>query len=56
MNTKPVRPITVKSTVDLLIDRITDEIAEGTYRPGDKLLSEPELAAIRVRLSFKESH
>ena len=41
MNTKPVRPITVKSTVDLLIDRITDEIAEGTYRPGDKLPSEP---------------
>lgn len=40
------KPITVKSTVDLLIDRITDEIADGTYRPGDKLPSEPELAAI----------
>ncbi len=33
-----------KSVVEYVVDRITNEIIEGTLKPGDKIKTEPELA------------
>lgn len=38
-------PIQVKSTVDILIERITQAIIDGTFKPGERIPTEPELAA-----------
>lgn len=42
---KNLGPIKVKSTVDAVIDRLTQAIIEGSLKPGDKLPTEPDLAA-----------
>ena len=34
-----------KSAVDLVVDRITNEIISGELQPGDRLPTEPELSA-----------
>ena len=38
-------PISVKSAVDILIDRLTQAIIDGTLKPGKRIPPEPELAA-----------
>lgn len=38
-------PISVKSAVDILIDRLTQAIIDGTLKPGERIPTEPELAA-----------
>lgn len=39
-------PIEVKSAVDILIDRLTQAILDGTFKAGEKIPTEPELASI----------
>ena len=39
-------PIQVKSAVDILIDRLTQAIIDGTFKAGEKIPTEPELASI----------
>ena len=39
-------PIEVKSAVDILIDRLTQAIIDGTFKAGEKIPTEPELASI----------
>ena len=40
-----MEPISVKSAVDILIDRLTQAIIDGTLKPGERIPTEPELAA-----------
>lgn len=42
---KNLGPIKIKSTVDIVIDRLTQAIIDRTLKPGDKLPTEPDLAA-----------
>ena len=37
-------PIKVKSAVDIVIDRLTQAIIDGTLKPGNRIPTEPELA------------
>lgn len=38
-------PINVKSAVQIVVDRLTQGIIDGQLRPGEKIPTEPELAA-----------
>lgn len=44
-NTDFLKPIGSKSTVDRIIDELTDAILCGRWKPGDKIPTETELAA-----------
>lgn len=50
-------PVSSKSVVQIIIDRLTGAIIEGELRPGDKIPTEPELAEeLRVgRNSVREA-
>ncbi len=37
-------PVSSKSVVQIIIDRLTGAIIEGELKPGDKIPTEPELA------------
>lgn len=39
-------PIQVKSAVDILIDRLTQAIIDGTFKAGERIPTEPELASV----------
>ncbi len=40
-----MKPIKMKSASDIVVDRLTEAIIDGQINPGDKLPTEPELAA-----------
>jgi GntR family transcriptional regulator, transcriptional repressor for pyruvate dehydrogenase complex len=40
-----MKPIKMKSASDIVVDRLTDAIISGQIKPGDKIPTEPELAA-----------